>query len=68
MKFFESHAHLYFEDYDADRDQMIEELLDSDIDGILNAGVDLRTCEQCIALADKYDKVYAACGFHPNDI
>jgi len=68
MKFFESHAHLYFEDYDPDRDQLITELLGSDIEGILNAGVDLKTSEQCITLAERYEKIYAACGFHPNDI
>lgn len=68
MKFFESHAHLYFEDYDNDRDELIERLLSSDIEGILNAGVDLKTSEQCISLADRYERLYAACGFHPNDV
>ena len=68
MKLFESHAHLYFEDFDNDRDELIEKLLASDIEGIVNAGVDLHTSEQCIALAEKYAKIYAACGFHPNDL
>lgn len=68
MRFFESHAHLYFEDFDTDRQELIEQLLSSDIEGILNAGVDLATSEQCITLADKYDRIYAACGFHPNDV
>lgn len=68
MKYFESHAHLYFEDYDPDRDQLIEELLNSDIEGILNAGVDLKTSEQCIDLSERYERIYSACGFHPNDI
>ncbi len=68
MKFFESHAHLYFEDYDNDRDEIIEYLLASDIEGIVNAGVDLETSLRCIELADKYPGIYAACGFHPNDV
>ena len=68
MKYFESHAHLYFEDYDRDRDRLIEDLFNSDIEGILNAGVDLNTSEQCIKLSDRYEGIYAACGFHPNDI
>ena len=68
MKFFESHAHLYFDDYDKDREELIEQLFASDIEGILNAGVDLETSEQCISLADRYERIYAACGFHPNDV
>lgn len=68
MKFFESHAHLYFDDFDNDRDQLIEKLFQSEIEGIVNAGVDLHTSEQSIALAEKYAKVYASCGFHPNDL
>lgn len=68
MKFFESHAHLYFEDYDNDREELIEQLLSSDIEGIINAGVDLETSLRCIGLAEKYERIYAACGFHPNDV
>ncbi len=67
MKFFESHAHLYFDDYDKDRNKLIEELLVSGIEGIVNAGVDTETSEKCIELAERYGQVYAACGFHPND-
>ncbi|HAQ60824.1 TPA: hydrolase TatD [Candidatus Delongbacteria bacterium] len=68
MKFFESHAHLYFDDFDPDRDELIESLLASDIEGIVNVGVDIRSNEQCITLAEKYPGIYAACGFHPNDL
>lgn len=68
MKFFESHAHLYFEDYDKDREELIEKLFVSEIEGILNPGVDLKTSEQSIRLADNYERIYASCGFHPNDV
>ncbi|HQO10775.1 MAG TPA: TatD family hydrolase [Clostridiales bacterium] len=68
MKFFESHAHLYFEDFDKDRDELIERLLSADIEGIVNAGVDLQSVDQSIKIAEKFDRVYAACGFHPNDL
>jgi TatD DNase family protein len=68
MRYFESHAHLYFEDYDKDREELIEQLLSSEIEGILNAGVDLKTSEQCIDLSERYERIYAACGFHPNDV
>jgi TatD DNase family protein len=66
--YFDSHSHLYFEDYDADREELIEKLFSSEIEGIVTVGVDQKTNEQCLALADKYPGIYAAVGFHPNEI
>ncbi len=68
MKFFESHAHLYFEDFDPDREELIERLFASDVGGIVNVGVDIKSNEQCIRLSERFPEVYAACGFHPNDL
>jgi TatD DNase family protein len=66
--FFESHAHLYFEHYDEDRDKLINELFSSEIDGIINVGVDIATSYKSIKLAEKYEKIYAAVGLHPTDL
>ena len=66
--FFESHAHLYFDHYDEDRDKLINELFSSDIEGIINVGVDIETSYQSIKLAEKYKNIYAACGLHPTDL
>jgi len=66
--FFESHAHLYFEHYDEDRDKLINELLSTEIDGIINVGVDIETSNLSIKLAEKYEKIYAAVGLHPTDL
>ena len=66
--FFESHAHLYFEHYDEDRDKLITELLFSEIEGIINVGVDIETSYKSIKLAEKYENIYAACGLHPTDL
>lgn len=66
--FFESHAHLYFEHYDEDRDKLINELFSSEIDGIINVGVDIETSNLSIKLAEKYEKIYAAVGLHPTEL
>lgn len=66
--FFESHAHLYFEHYDEDRDKLITDLLSSEIEGIISVGVDIETSYKSIKLAEKYEKIYAACGLHPTDL
>ena len=66
--FFESHAHLYFDHYDEDRDKLLNDLFSSEIEGIINVGVDIETSYQSIKLAEKYEKIYAAVGLHPTDL
>ncbi len=65
--YIDSHAHLYFDRFDDDRDELIENLLnDEKIDNIINVATDLESCEKCIALSEKYKELYATSGFHPN--
>jgi len=59
---------LNFESYDKDREKLINELFVSEIEGIINVGVDIETSYQSIKLAEKYDKIYATGGLHPNDL
>ncbi len=67
--YIDSHAHLYFDKFDEDRDEVIENLLINEgIDNIINVATDLESCEKCIALAEKYEQLYATSGFHPNDL
>ena len=67
MKIFETHAHLDFPQFDKDREQLIKKCFNSGIEYILNIGVDEKTCNSSIKLAEKYDRIYAAVGFHPHD-
>ena len=67
MKIFETHAHLNFQHFDKDRDQLIKKCFNSGIEYILNIGVDEKTCNASIKLAEKYDRIYASVGFHPHD-
>ena len=67
MKIFETHAHLDFQHFDKDRDQLIKKCFNSGIEYIINISVDEKTCNASIKLAEKYDRIYAAVGFHPHD-
>lgn len=67
MKIFETHAHLNFQHFDKDRDQLIKKCFNRGIEYILNIGVDEKTCNASIKLAEKYDRIYASVGFHPHD-
>lgn len=65
---FETHAHYDDEKFDKDRDLLIPELLSGKICNIINVGASIESTKTSIALAEKYEKVYAAAGVHPSDI
>jgi TatD DNase family protein len=63
---FDSHCHLDFEAFDADRDQVLADAARAGVVGILNPAVDLASSRAIVALAGHYPPVYAAVGVHPN--
>ena len=65
---FESHAHYDDEKFDNDRDLLIQNLLSGKICGIINVGATIESTKMSIALAEKYEHVYAAAGVHPSEV
>lgn len=68
--FVDSHAHIDGEEYDADRDEVIERAREAGVCAILNVGTgdpQSGTLERAIEVAEKYEGVYAAVGVHPHD-
>lgn len=65
--FVDSHAHLFFKDYDDDLDGVINRARDAGVSAIICPGTDLETSKRSIELAEHYDLIYAAVGFHPHD-
>jgi TatD DNase family protein len=63
----DTHCHLNFERFAADRSQVIERALQSGVERMLNPGVDLVSSREALDLAERYAVVYAAVGVHPND-
>ncbi len=66
MKFIDIHCHLDFEDYDADREEVIKKTLDAG-GGMINVGVDVATSQKVVELAHKYPTMWATVGVHPTD-
>lgn len=64
---FDSHAHYDDEKFDADRDQVLSDCVDSGVTHIVNAGCDLESSVKSIELSKKYPFVYAAVGVHPHE-
>lgn len=65
--FIDTHAHYDDNAFDQDRETLLSGLKDKGVDIIVNCGQDIETSKKCVALAEKYDFVYATVGFHPHE-
>lgn len=66
MYFIDTHAHLDFPDFDADREEVIRRSQEEGIDSIINVGSSLKGCFAAIDLASRYEIIYASIGIHPH--
>ena len=67
MHLFDTHAHILDDQFNDDRDQVIRNIYDN-MALVVNIGCNLEDCPRTVALAEQYDKVYAAVGLHPEDV
>ena len=63
----DSHAHIQLDKFDADRGAVLERAQEAGVHAIMVIGFDLETSRGAIALAEKYNQVYATIGMHPHD-
>ncbi len=63
----DTHCHLDWNAFDADRDEVIRRAIDGGVARMLTIGVDVLSSRRAIELAEQYAEVYAAVGVHPND-
>lgn len=70
MILIDSHCHIDGEQFDADRDEVVQRAKDAGVAAMLNIGTgdphsdDFR---KAVAVAERYDNVYASVGVHPHD-
>ncbi len=64
---YDTHAHLNNPSFDADRDEVMKKIKSAGVGLVNNIGADIKTSYESIALAEKYDFVYATCGVHPSE-
>lgn len=63
-RYFDIHSHLNFPDYDKDREEVIARLKETETHTIV-VGTDFESSKRAVALADKYEEIYACIGVHP---
>jgi len=66
MKLFDSHCHLHFPQFDADRDAVLARMKEKDMGAVL-IGTDFTTSTAALELARQHDFLWASVGLHPND-
>ncbi len=66
MKLFDSHAHLDFPQFNADRGELLHDLFRAGVK-VVNVGIDLATSHASLKLAAEWPNIYAACGVHPHN-
>ncbi|MFA6941037.1 MAG: TatD family hydrolase [Clostridiaceae bacterium] len=62
---FDSHAHYDDEEFDKDRDEIINSLKENNVASVLNCGASLEGSFATAELTKKYDFFYGAVGIHP---
>lgn len=65
---FDTHAHYDSGAFNSDRFEILASMPEKNVGLIVDPGCDLLSSRDAIALAEKYDFVYAAVGWHPEDI
>ncbi len=63
----DSHCHLDFPDFDADRDALIERARTAGVERMVTISTRVRKFPQVIAIAEQYDRVYCSVGTHPHN-
>lgn len=65
-QFVDTHCHLGWRTFDADRDDVIRRAIEAGVTRMVTIGVDVASSRRAIELAEQYEAVYAAVGVHPN--
>ncbi|MBI2025602.1 TatD family hydrolase, partial [Candidatus Kaiserbacteria bacterium] len=67
VKYIDAHCHIQFEQYAEDDIELIERMREDGVAGIV-VGVDYESSKKAIALAGKYEHLFASVGTHPNNM
>lgn len=66
MRLVDTHCHLNFKEYDADRLPVLEHALEAGVFRLVIPGIDVATSQFAINYSHQFPGVYSAVGVHPN--
>ncbi len=66
MKFIDTHTHIYLDNYDIDRDEIVKNAIDHGVNKMLMPAIDSSTFKAMIQLSNKYpNNCFPMIGLHP---
>ncbi len=65
---FDTHAHYDDGAFDADREELLAQIHAEGVQLVVDPGCDAESNRRALELADRYDFIYAAVGFHPEEL
>lgn len=65
---FDTHAHYDDGAFDADREELLAQIHAEGVQLVVDPGCDAESSRRALELADRYDFIYAAVGFHPEEL
>lgn len=68
MKYIDSHAHYLSGRFNKDRDKIINYLLNSDLECIVECGTNTISNKKVINLCNQYENIYGVIGYFPTDV
>ncbi len=66
-EFYDTHAHLDFPDFRDELPEVIQRAADAGVSRIVTIATDLESSQCAIKIASRFEGVFAAVGWHPND-
>jgi TatD DNase family protein len=64
----DTHAHIYLDRFDDDRDAMLQRARDAGVGMIVMPAIDVSSIEQAVALCEQHEGLYAMAALHPSEI
>ncbi len=65
--FIDTHAHLQWDDYKDDFEKVLENAKKAGVELLLNVGTTVKTSQEAVQIAERYDNIFATIGIHPHD-
>ncbi len=64
----DTHTHLAFPEFEGQLDAVIGRAREAGVRRIITVGIDRESCRKSLAIAEKYDNVFAVVGLHPGNV
>lgn len=67
QKFIDTHCHLEMDEFNPDREIVIQRAIEAGIEAIITIGSDMKGNKGALEISQKYDFIYCSVGIHPHD-